>query len=340
MYQRTIFAPRRRPRIGRWILLALVLLIIGIGVYTAFDNGRVVVRTQRVFVHDLPSSLEGFTILHISDLNGASFGPGQKQLSNALKDRRYSAVCLTGDMVGPKQDTFPFYELLAALDPTKPVYFIAGDSDPIAVGSQPDGYYTVLADWVLGAQTRGATFLGAPSSISVGNATVWFSDALQLTVDLDAAADAYAAAATGVSAYYAEVVAQTSLLRAQMRDTDLHIALTHKPVSGDMLQRMLQTTGSDASSFVRTVDLFLAGSTVGGQWRLPFIGPVWSDGWFPDDALVRGYHYAGAASLLQNISAGLGTDPENPLPAFRLFNAPEVTLITFTSDMDGDTLPP
>lgn len=339
MYQRTVFAPRRRPRIGRWLLLAIALLLIGIGIVTAFDNGRVVVRTQRVYVTDLPAALEGFAVLHISDLNGASFGPGQKQLANALKDRKYNAVCITGDMIGPRQDAFPFYELLAALDPTKPVYLIAGDSDPMAVGGQPAGYYTVLADWVLGAQTRGATYLGAPASLRVANATIWFTDALQLTVDLDAASAAYAAAATDVSTYYGEIVELTRQLRPQMKEEDLHIALSHKPIGGETLQRMLQTTGSDETSFVRTVDIFLAGSTVGGQWRLPFAGPVWSDGWFPDDALVRGYHYAGAASLVQNISAGLGTDPQNPLPGFRLFNTPEVTLLTFTAEMDGDTLP-
>ena len=71
---------------------------------------------------------------------------------------------------------------------TQPVYFIAGDSDPVAVGGQPEGYHTVLADWIAGAQTRGAVYLDAPASLQVGEATVWFSDAAQIDLDLDSAA--------------------------------------------------------------------------------------------------------------------------------------------------------
>jgi len=331
-----VFTAKRRAHPFRW-LLWIVLGIVGFcSIHTAVDNGRIVVKTQKVWVANLPKALEGFTVLHISDLNAKRFGPNQKQLAGMLKGKKYNAVCLTGDMVGKKGDTAPFYELLSALDTARPVFFIAGDSDPAPVGERPQGYYTVLADWVAGANTRGATFLGAPASVTVGGSTVWFTDATQLALDLDTAAAAYSASGTPVNAYWAEVIQKTKEARARMQDADLHITLSHLPLMPDLVLRM-QSMGGASDSFLRTVDLILAGGTAGGQWRVPLIGPVWANGWFPEDRFTQGFRQAGG--LPEYISGGLHVSSQSPLPGFRLFNTPEMTLITFTSFMDDGVLP-
>lgn len=335
MRRREVFSRRKRVHFMWWVFVSVLVVGIAAGIYSTLDNGRVIVREQRVYVANLPSDLEGFTILHISDLNAKQFGPGQKQLAAALKGKRYNAVCITGDMVGKSNNAYPFYEILSALDPTKPVYFIAGDSDPQPVDGQSSGYYSVLSDWIIGAQSRGATYVDAPASLQVGKSTVWFSDVSQLTLDLNTAAAAYAAADTRESAYYAEVIDRTKLAREQMKDQDLHIVLSHKPLKEQTVLSI--QSGERGESNLRTVNLVLSGSTVGGQWVLPFAGPVWYDEWFPDADLVKGYHYVG--NVLQYTSAGVGTSGTNPLPDFRLFNSPEVTLITVTSSYDQGLLP-
>lgn len=331
MYSRRgdIFSTRKKVHWFRWVLLFLLVLIIGITLYAVFDNGNVAVKTQRIVVWDLPKDLEGFTILHISDLNGKRFGTNQKQLENALSSRKYSAVCITGNMVGPDNDPYPFYELLGVLDSTKPVYFIAGDSDPLPVRARA-GELNVLSDWVLGAQSRRATYVEVPTPLTIGKATVWFSDASQLSLDLDTAASAYAASSTDVSSHYWQVIEDTRFARERVGDEDLHIALAPKPLSQNAVQQMSNVLDENGRSFIRTVDVVLAGGTAGGQWRLPFVGPVWSGGWFPDDDMLSGYHNTGI--VWQSITGGLGTDANSPLPDFRLFNTPEVTLITFTSE--------
>lgn len=334
-----VFTSNRHYHVGRWVALVLFFAIIGGAIFTVIDNGRIIVKTQRVLVSNLPQALEGFSVLHISDLNGHRFGPAQKQMTSALKGKRYNAVCVTGDMVGAGGDMTPFLEVLSAIDTTKPVYFITGDSDPTAVAWRGEGNFSVLAEWVLAAQSRGAVFLGSPASLQVGNATVWFTDAQQLSLDLEHAANAYADSTSGpVNSYYAGIVAETKAARSRMKEEDLHITLSHNPVGAEMIQTMQSDTMSDAGSFVRTVDLILAGGAVGGQWRLPLIGPVWADGrWFPGGNMAEGYHQAG--SILEYISAGLGTNAESPLLDFRLFNTPEVSIITFTSQMGNDVLP-
>jgi len=311
--------------------MAFLLLIAVFGVYVAIDNGSAVVISQKVLVGNLRGELEGFTVLHISDLQGKRFGPRQKQLEAILRGKRYNAVCLTGNMVGPNGDAYPLFELLSILDPTKPVYFIAGELDPaVRQAYSPE-------DWKTGLQARGAIFLEQPAYMAHGNSKVWFSDASQLPLDLQNAKAAYEASASLESARMLDITNQIIALRKEMPDDDLHIALSSKPFRQDMMTTMQNVVDPDMNRFLRSVDLILSGGTAGGQWNLPFIGPVWSDGFFPKANMVSGYHYAG--SFLQYIGGGLGTLSSSPLPKFRVMNTPEMALITFTSLMGEDVLP-
>jgi predicted MPP superfamily phosphohydrolase len=82
-------------------------------------------------------------------------------------------------------------------------------------------------------------------------------------------------------------------------------------------------------------DLILAGHYHGGQIRLPIIGALYipsyttennNGGLFPDQNDVKGMTYFGTTP--QYISAGLGSSNVIPLLNFRLFNTPEINLIT------------
>ena len=117
----------------------------------------------------LPEDLEGYRILLLSDLNGRRFGDEQATILREIGTLDYDAVFIAGDMVGSGGDPQPFYELLEGLPSSKPVYFIAGDSDPqpvLDVTRDITGTVEqmVLADWILGAIERGATYVDAPWS--------------------------------------------------------------------------------------------------------------------------------------------------------------------------------
>lgn len=330
---RNVFVRRRRPKIGRWLLLFVLLAALACTGYTAFDNGRCTVKRQRVFVADLPEGLEGFTVLHVSDLGGRRLGTNHSELTRALKSAKWNATVCTGNMLGKDGDPFPFYELISAVGAGKPFYFIAGRSDPPAVTQTLEAGAN-LSEWVTGAQSRGATYVDRPVKLDVGKESVWLTEPSLLTLDLDGALAAYTQAGAS-GAYWQGVVSDTIAARKTMETAcGLHLLLSAKPLTDASAAKLLSSADGD---FVRTVDLALAGGTAGGQWRLPGDRAVWAQGtWFPQGP-QSGYGYA--ASLLQYVSGGLGCSPESPLPAFRLFNTPEVTLITFTSQIDLDTLP-
>ena len=80
-----LFAEERRkhPFIGFFLLLIL-LIVATMTVVNGINNSRINLLRETVTVANLPSSLENFRILHISDLHGQYFGQHQEQLKAAL----------------------------------------------------------------------------------------------------------------------------------------------------------------------------------------------------------------------------------------------------------------
>jgi len=125
-----------------------------------------------------------------------------------------------------------------------------------------------------------------------------------------------------------EALTQEESARAAIQPNDLHIILAHRPFDQAALP-FLQEITSSGDPFYRSIYLFLAGHLAGGQWRLPSFGPIFIPGYgfFPSDIDT-----INLGSFTQSISRGLGNGSETGFLPIRLFNPPEITLITFTSD--------
>ena len=109
--------PPRHPVRRFFARLLVVLLAIGVTL-TAINFGvthMVGYERLSVTVANLPADLENWTILHFSDLHGASFGTGQAGISSALGTINVSSCVFTGDMVGKDGDITAFLELVALL---------------------------------------------------------------------------------------------------------------------------------------------------------------------------------------------------------------------------------
>lgn len=109
---------------------ALILLALLAFIYARWLEPRWP-RVNRIDIpiRGLDPGLDSFTILHLSDLHQAQFGPGQKRLLAAIEQCDYDMVALTGDLIscpGP-YDFVPIAELLAGLK--SPVYAVYGNHD-------------------------------------------------------------------------------------------------------------------------------------------------------------------------------------------------------------------
>ena len=349
-----LFAQERRkhPAVG-FFLLILALLIATVTVLNSINNSRVNLARQSVTVNNLPSALEGFRILHVSDLHGLYFGPHQEQIKAALSGARYDVVCVTGDITGPEGDPGAFLELLRLFG-DKPVYFISGDEDPAPLTASPRGTLSAKADYIVKAEAAGAVYLDAPVKITRGKATLWLAPEWIYTLDYEASENAYQsrwnelqqeaesperAAALAAVEYQMDQLSRIRQARRETLETDIHIALTHHPLQLDALQTLQEWTSGENDSYIRTISLVLAGHYVGGQWRIPGIGALkaplssglGTNGWFPPDEQVVGLNTF--LGIPQYISPGLGTSAPLGLPPIRLFNTPTIMVITLTSKL-------
>ena len=353
---RTIFSSQKNHKRGCLLYLFLLVLILA-AVFTvnAVNNSRVYLREQKITVSALPERLEKFRILHISDLHASRFGIGQKNLYAAIRNRKYDAVCMTGDMVGISGNAIPFLELIDLIPEDIPIFFIGGDNDPEAVISYAHGSATVLADYILQGVEHGAVYLDAPYKVIKGKSTIWFSpesvigldlpssmSSLQKDLELLNAEDLYHpdnAAKIRADQYRLEVIKKIESAQDEMKNEDVLITLAHQPLNVNTLRTLQQWAGTGSTDFLKKTSLILSGHYNNGQVRFPFIGAIYvpassglgNHGWFPDNSLISGYSQM--MGVAQYISPGLGVSGAYPYLPLRLFNAPTVTLIELTSKM-------
>ncbi len=337
--------------IGSVLLMAVLL--------TFFNNTSIAVENVDVSIAGLNSDLEGYTICLISDLHGREFGTQQATLLRAVNAEDYDLMLITGDMVGKDGDPQPFYDFLDGLSSSKPIYFIAGDSDPGPLRDEPnvvEGMLEefVLEDWILGAIERGAIYLDSPESLTVDDAVIWITPESMLNVDSSSTLsalnkqvyqetnDVLAGMASGYarlpfSSYFQQNMTELQERILEMETDDLHISMAHiPPYSAPRV-----SDGSDG--YLPTVDLMVAGHYCGGVWKLPLIGAVYipavealRHGWFPSQDEVEGLRMLGSVNMY--VSAGLGVTDQIYLPDFRFNNQPKVTLLHLTAKLTDDLL--
>ncbi len=352
-----IFVPNERKRRGPGCLILLLSVIFAVTVLSLLTNTAMNKQTdlvtEKVRVMSLDKTYVGFTVLHISDLHGDERGLDADMWRSLLFGKDFSAVVMTGDMVGQSGDYTPMVSLIKTLKQIKadvPVYFIAGDDDPAAVQTDLHGSPQVLAEWVLAAQDAGAVYLDRIVGQPLGKYEVWFTPEYLYSVDVDGmqssltrqkeemetAGQQYEA--EGGASYRAlcyrleAITASAEALDVMVRD-DLQIGVTHVPLEADYVREMVEWADDTQVFTFRRLSLVLAGHYCGGQWRLGSLGPLYvpEKGWFIGDAGIVGMERIN--SISQYISAGISASDFYPMPG-RLFNTPSVALLTYTAKIE------
>lgn len=346
-----LFAPRRARRTGPLLVLGLLLAALALTLaLNSLSNRYVRLETQAITLPSLPRQLEGFRILHLSDLNAASLGSEQANLATALGKEGYDLVTLTGDMLGKSGRVQPLLSALSLLKPEVPVLFIAGDSDPGPLLAVPHGSGEVKEAWVQTVEATGAIYLETPYRLEHNGQVLWVCPGDLFTLDLRSAVFALQEQIsllqasenpyeplTGAQLRHAthrlEVVEASLLALEQVKEGEVIIALTHHPYTPEQLGEL----AARAKAGEVVPHLVLAGQFNAGQARLPGLGPIYipkqSDGrggfWPGDEGFVG---LSITKGLPQYISPGLGTSGYYPLP-LRLFNRPAISLLRLTARM-------
>ena len=337
----------RGHRFRNAVLLLIPLLIISFFVMNFTVSHRVKLEEVRLTILNLHDDLEGFSILHLSDLHGARLGEKQKTIGNALENKRYSCVIMTGDMLGDDGDVQPLLELIDLLPKDTPKYLIAGDTDGSVIETKAHSSLSVYTEWAQQLQAAGVTILDEPVLIEREKGRLWLIPEELYSRDLNMTRNSYqrqldtlTERATSLTAddaariraleYEIQRIEKLKETKKQFKSTDIQVVLTHTPLSEDYVADMITWGDKEDVFSMRYASLILAGHYNGGQWRIPFVGAVYVPelGWFPKDSLIQGLSYMGG--IPQYISPGLGSDPHYEHQPGRIFNSPGITRIVLT----------
>jgi predicted MPP superfamily phosphohydrolase len=303
-------------------------------VYNGLINQQIRVVRQQVEIKNLPKEFEGFTILQISDLHGKYFGENQQHLLSIMNELDYDMLAITGDMSdGYKPDDQPFFVLLDGLNKNIPIFYATGNTGPYGFDSQT-GLLTNEGEIL---ESKGVHNLNHLFKIERGDSHIWIGefwikDLLKsFNIDYSQQQLAQSTLTPEETLFYQSVESYGSALVHELESVavdDTLIGITHGPFSIDSVSEM--------PTFTPSYDLILAGHYHGGQIRLPFIGALYipdgaseTGGFFPPQDRVSGLKDWG--QFQQNISRGLGANSSIRLLKFRLFNPPEINLITLTA---------
>lgn len=281
------------------IILLIIIICLTIGILLAFlfvQNNHLQISRYTVTA-DVSSE---FKIVHLSDLHSKEFGKNNRKLYQSVLDCKPDFIVFTGDLIDDSSvDIDNMAAFLRELNVAVPVIYIPGNHEhrggrfnEIITTLKNTGIIVLINELVeIPIKDNRITILGLDEN--QGSFQNYYQRKKGKYVYRD----------------------YTDLFASLEQHENFRLLLSHYPENFAAI--------GDASYQKYDFDLMLSGHAHGGQFRLPFIGPVYApgQGFFPNyTERIHGTH----PQLI--ISRGLG----NSGFPFRLFNFPEIVEITVT----------
>ncbi len=285
-------APRRRRkrRPLRWLAVLLVLAAVSVPWYHWQCWGLQVTHTQ-LELPALPEGFDGLRIVQLSDLHGHEYGEGSGELLRLVAEQEPELIVVTGDLIDQKDQLRMVPALARGLAGIAPTYYVTGNHE-----------------WALGTaavkELKGV--LDQCGAVPLSN---------RYEV-LERGGSRLVLAGVDDPNGYADQTTPEEL-SAQIGDAEpglFTLLLAHR---NDHFEQYAQAG----------YDLVMAGHGHGGIVRLPVVGGLLGTDrrFFPP--WTSGSYTLGESAMF--VSRGLGNNT-TPFKGFRLFNRPELAVVTLT----------
>ena len=272
------------------MLVSIFLIVSMFLIFFIWQNNSIVVSNYDYASPEIPGDFAGFRIVHISDLHNKMFGKDQIKLLSEVEKLSPDIIIITGDLIDRRK--FDLEKAICFIDGAMgiaPVYFVSGNHEAWS------GKYSEIRERLL-----------ASSVVVMDDTSIEISRG-ESTIKLLGLSD---------PGFYNEsrnrdlnIENLDALLNEWQGDEGFKILLSHRP---ELFDRYC----------VNRIDLIFAGHAHGGQFRIPFVGPIFApnQGFFPK--FTAGRYSKGSSTMF--VSRGLG----NSIIPIRIFNRPEIVAVT------------
>lgn len=278
-------------------ILAAILIVALLIPFFYWQNNSIVITHHDYVNANFPSQFDGFKVVQISDLHNKSFGKSQKYLIEKIYAEHPDAIFVTGDLIDSRRtDVDIAIQFVEKAVQIAPVYYVSGNHEQRVLSE----YGTLKSKM----SALGVKILENSSvTLEKGDEPLWI-----IGVD-DPKFQSNPYEIEG------ENLAISTYLADASSEDGFKILLSHRP---ELFQLYVK----------QNMNAVFSGHAHGGQIRLPLIGGIIApnQGFFPK--LASGRHEEGLTTLF--ISRGLG----NSLFPQRLFNRPEIVVVTFSSEKE------
>lgn len=279
-----------------YILIILVVLLITLVFFLHYQNNHIDITKYSLTSQEINNTI---VIAHLSDLHSKPF----KKVLKKLNEQSPDIICITGDYINDhNKNKDKMLEFGKELLEIAPVYYITGNHE-----RRLDDFEKLMSEL---SEIGFNVLLDEISICNIKNNTISI-----LGLDENQANfDDYKARKKGCFEYKDS----SPYFKELEKQNGYKIVLSHFP------ENFIKVKENNYSQF--DFDLQLSGHAHGGQFILPFIGPIFSPGQGVFPKYARG-SFGERPKLI--ISRGLG-NAEFP---FRLFNHPEINIIELTKPL-------
>lgn len=249
------------------IYLAVLAGIAVLIVFCRWQNNGIVVTFIDYSENKVPQELDGYTILHISDLHNKAFGEGQKKIVEIIARIHPDIIAVTGDIIDKRRTgTGPALLLAGQAVHIAPVYYVPGNHE------KQSGEYERIS-----------------GRLKACGVSVIANDSAQIKKN----GAAFTLIGVKDREFYKNKKDYTRRLASLAKDhpNGFRLLLSHRPEMMEIYAKL-------------GFDLVLTGHAHGGQWRLPLIGGLFAphQGIFPK--YTSGLYKKRATGMV--VSRGLG----------------------------------
>ncbi len=275
-----------------YFIAAFILILF---ICALIERFIILTRRQKIYLDNLPLSFNGLKILQISDIHHRKFGKDQSRIIKRVKKEKPDIIVITGDLISRYMRDFSSAgRFCKSLSEISPVLFSIGNHE------------IDLPEKVM------KTYL---ETLKNSGVHVLFNS--EYTMQKDSDILKFVGAALDISVYHDGNFKYDNLdtYSLEKLENDIGVRsgctvlLVHNPLVFETLA-------------LWNADLILSGHVHGGVIRLPFIGGLLSPERKLFPVYTRGLYKLNSSQLY--VSAGLGK--------LRLFNPPEINLITLLSN--------